>query len=271
MHIIKHIENRDEFVAYFKQLGEALKLRKTRAESEGQPWVISMGKDFGSGKSLAALCVDSIFTPERYPPDGTIPQTMDADFTLIQRNNKVFFRNVFLQTMPMAARGIEQAKQQFQNAEVLMLSNMELGYRDQFRNATHGLCSDLIDMNIAFHDTSGVYDPDNLIFKRSIEITVENSELIEAMAKVGMIERPQYLPVQENDPLMQRYRQLANYFHEAPQGHYGIQREFRLMEEFNTLKNTIGPQKIETHDLSHTERVAILCTARKPKNGAAMP
>lgn len=189
---------RDEFIALGTLLGQHFK-RARRVK----PWMITLDGDDASGKSLIALAIDQVLTPQRYPRG--IPDDVKADDML----NGYFKQNVifhnFGQTIAVTRETFDGTLHEFEarnpKTKVFVASKIARDFTGDF-NYSAGLQSDRLDLNIRVYITREQAYPEDDAFDRKVIMTTENPALQklleEAMQSRNLAQAATYHPAAFN-------------------------------------------------------------------------
>ncbi len=173
-------QGRDAMIAAGTALGQIF-LKDARP----QPWIVTLGADAKSGKSLLALAIDQVFDPKFYP-HGITPERI-ADILIYEKpRGKVAFLNAPDKTVydqrALLDQRLHQLEKNFPVAKVIVYSNMRRNLTNDFNANTSGLRSDRLDMHIDVHIEDGE-------FTRRMDIIVENPSLCRALSKNPLFQR----------------------------------------------------------------------------------
>lgn len=170
MHIKKTIRSRDEMIKTGNEVGRVLMDAALQ-----RPWIVTLGGDVKSGKSLLAFAMDQVFLPERYAR-GIIPQDYCADDILCPDEGEylpVVFTNfgpLVLPTQKTFDEHLDNFALTYRSAKVIILSSLKRTLTGHFNYSAKGMMSDRLDLNIDCFIRDGV-------FTRDIEVSFDNPQL----------------------------------------------------------------------------------------------
>ena len=185
MYFYIRIDTREEMIAFGNMLAKAM-----QACRREKPWIINIGADDKSGKSLIALATDQIYNPQRYP-HGII-KDMIADTLLAadpaNRPSVVFenFNRLVVTNKSAFDEKLSEFETKNPGTQVLIAANIDRTIRGEFDYPTKGLQSDRLDISVQVYKET---EP----FGRSIDLVLEDEELA---AQIGNY----LLPVEPKRP-----------------------------------------------------------------------
>lgn len=149
------------------------------------PWVVSLGADSDSGKSLVALAIDRAFRPHLY--QNGIGEDVSADERLKPSSWGPPVPVVFKNFQNFIHRGQESFDTaigdfigRYNSARVYVCANIQRTFMGEFNYAANGLSSKWLDANLH------VYGHKKNGFLRRIATTVKNEELFNALQNCGL-------------------------------------------------------------------------------------
>jgi hypothetical protein len=179
MHLIKRVHSREGLIEFGSALGRAFQ----DADKAGRR-IVCVGGDAESGKSLIALAIDQVFSPDEYPQGLAAGLSADNIMNPAFRcppGRPVVFNNYYNAMVP-GPQGFDAVLDSFAQAHprarILIAANLLRTPQEEFNYSARGLESERLDMNIYVR---AVGKP----FERQIEVTVEDPPLIEAFSGLG--------------------------------------------------------------------------------------
>lgn len=169
MHLKVVVNSREEMIGFACSLGEIFKVH-----ARPKPWMLTLGADADSGKSLIALGIDQAFNPARYTEGIQSGHSADKLTT-----GSVIFQN-FRRPIVASKEEFDSFLTRFEQSNktglVLIATNIERTFTGDFDYEHEGLNSDRLDMNIHVHKTAGA-------FARRLSVTTHNEAVHQVLRR----------------------------------------------------------------------------------------
>lgn len=190
MQIDLQTQGRDELIQAGTNLGKVLR------ESGRPGWIMGLDGDKDSGKSLIALAIDQVFSPEKYPhgitkehkaddlchPATVIGSALKRFFPFARGEEKpdlpvVFFNycRITAESQKTYDRRLQERRRSNPQSNVLIVANLFLKHRESFNNSASGVNSDFLNLNVRVFGK-----PER--FTQTIEIVTQDSYLSKALS-----------------------------------------------------------------------------------------
>lgn len=165
------IQSRDEMITFGQSLGRILKSMVRQ-----KPWLISLTGDEASGKELLALAIDQTFNPHHYAQGIEPHMSADKELDATKKGSVVFnnFKRPIYSTKERFDRALKEYEAKNQGTCVLIASNIERTFFDEFDYRAQGLESDVLDISLQVHKKAGT-------FNRHILLTAEDEVIVRNM------------------------------------------------------------------------------------------